>query len=198
MLGEVRDTLAVIPGSVPNLINLPPGCKFAPALSVREGDLRAAVPPSWWKWTPGHKVRCYMRLPETQAAVGVACGRADWHFFGDEVMASAPCDGSPPTAAEEVRCMPTIATANKDLLVVDDLKKYFPVRCGLVAEGDRLGEGRGRRELPRARGRDVRPGGRVGLRQDDHRADDPAPDAQHAAARSSSTARMCSPSGAPS
>ena len=41
VLGEVRESLAVIPGSVPNLINLPPGCKFRAALSVRERDVRA-------------------------------------------------------------------------------------------------------------------------------------------------------------
>ena len=29
VLGEVRDKLAVIPGSVPSLRNLPPGCRFA-------------------------------------------------------------------------------------------------------------------------------------------------------------------------
>jgi peptide/nickel transport system ATP-binding protein len=29
VLGDVRDKLAVIPGSVPSLRNLPPGCRFA-------------------------------------------------------------------------------------------------------------------------------------------------------------------------
>ena len=30
VLGTVKETLDVIPGSVPNLVNLPPGCQFAP------------------------------------------------------------------------------------------------------------------------------------------------------------------------
>ena len=30
VLGTIRDVLEVIPGNVPNLVNLPPGCKFAP------------------------------------------------------------------------------------------------------------------------------------------------------------------------
>ncbi len=30
ILGQPKDELAVIPGMVPNLINLPPGCRFAP------------------------------------------------------------------------------------------------------------------------------------------------------------------------
>ena len=41
VLGEIRENLAVIPGSVPNLINLPPGCKFAPRCPVCEGHVRA-------------------------------------------------------------------------------------------------------------------------------------------------------------
>ena len=31
ILGVVKDKLEVIPGTVPNLVNLPPGCRFAPA-----------------------------------------------------------------------------------------------------------------------------------------------------------------------
>ena len=34
---------------------------------------------------PGHKVRCYMRLPETKDLWGEV-QRADWHFFGDEIL----------------------------------------------------------------------------------------------------------------
>lgn len=35
VLGRVKDRLAVIPGSVPNLIDLPPGCRFAPRCRAR-------------------------------------------------------------------------------------------------------------------------------------------------------------------
>ena len=35
VLGEVKETLDVIPGNVPNLINLPPGCHFAPRCRAR-------------------------------------------------------------------------------------------------------------------------------------------------------------------
>jgi len=87
VLGEVRDALAVIPGSVPNLINLPPGCKFAPRCPYAKEPCVQHVPPLV-EVVPGHKVRCFMRLPETKAAWGEV-KRADWHFFGDEVMAAA-------------------------------------------------------------------------------------------------------------
>jgi oligopeptide/dipeptide ABC transporter ATP-binding protein len=36
VLGEIKDELDVIPGNVPNLINLPPGCRFASRCRVRE------------------------------------------------------------------------------------------------------------------------------------------------------------------
>jgi oligopeptide/dipeptide ABC transporter ATP-binding protein len=35
VLGEVKDELEVIPGNVPNLINLPPGCRFASRCQAR-------------------------------------------------------------------------------------------------------------------------------------------------------------------
>jgi peptide/nickel transport system ATP-binding protein len=87
VLGEVRESLAVIPGSVPNLINLPPGCKFAPRCPYVKEMCVQAVPPLV-EVEPGHRVRCFMRLPDTKAEWGDV-QRADWHFFGDEVMAAA-------------------------------------------------------------------------------------------------------------
>jgi oligopeptide/dipeptide ABC transporter ATP-binding protein len=98
VLGEVRDTLAVIPGSVPNLINLPPGCKFHPRCPYAK-ELCVSAVPDLQEVQPGHKVRCYMRFPETQH-LWAGVGKADWHFFGDEVMTVAPV--AEPTAAEEV------------------------------------------------------------------------------------------------
>ena len=35
VLGEIKDELDVIPGNVPNLINLPPGCRFASRCRAR-------------------------------------------------------------------------------------------------------------------------------------------------------------------
>ena len=40
VLGVIQETLAVIPGSVPNLIKLPAGLQVSPALSLREGNVR--------------------------------------------------------------------------------------------------------------------------------------------------------------
>jgi len=35
ILGKIKDRLEVIPGTVPNLVNLPPGCRFAPRCKAR-------------------------------------------------------------------------------------------------------------------------------------------------------------------
>ncbi len=63
VLGKVTDRLEVIPGSVPNLIDLPAGCRFAPRCQARlkyalticteqEPDLEDAE--------QGHRVRCWL------------------------------------------------------------------------------------------------------------------------------------------
>jgi oligopeptide/dipeptide ABC transporter ATP-binding protein len=85
VLGSVRETLAVIPGSVPNLIDLPPGCKFAARCPYAK-EFCVEHEPELFDLKPGHKVRCHMRHPATQGLwVGVA--RTDWHFEGNEVFA---------------------------------------------------------------------------------------------------------------
>ena len=87
VLGDVRETLAVIPGSVPNLINLPPGCKFAPRCPYAR-EICVQDVPALTEVEPGHKVRCYMRHPDTWQIWGEV-EKADWHFFGDEVFVPA-------------------------------------------------------------------------------------------------------------
>ncbi len=63
VLGEIKDKLDVIPGSVPNLINLPPGCRFAPRCRARvENHLSicAQQAPALRPIAPGHRVRCWL------------------------------------------------------------------------------------------------------------------------------------------
>jgi oligopeptide/dipeptide ABC transporter ATP-binding protein len=63
VLGRLKDTLEVIPGSVPNLINLPPGCRFAPRCRARvEHGLTIcpAVMPQLLPVAAGHHVRCWL------------------------------------------------------------------------------------------------------------------------------------------
>lgn len=63
ILGKVKEELEVIPGSVPNLIDLPEGCKFASRCKARiENDLEICLEqePDLIDHKPGHKVRCWL------------------------------------------------------------------------------------------------------------------------------------------
>ncbi len=63
VVGDVREELSVIPGNVPNLIDLPKGCRFAPrcASRVAEGNAMAIdVHPGLHPIEPGHEVRCWL------------------------------------------------------------------------------------------------------------------------------------------
>jgi oligopeptide/dipeptide ABC transporter ATP-binding protein len=62
-LGEEREDLAVIPGSVPNLIELPDACRFAPRCTSRvEFDVTLATErhPELRPVENGHSVRCWI------------------------------------------------------------------------------------------------------------------------------------------
>jgi len=63
ILGQVKEKLEVIPGSVPNLIDLPEGCKFAPRCQARkENDLEICTEqePDLIEVGSGHTVRCWL------------------------------------------------------------------------------------------------------------------------------------------
>jgi oligopeptide/dipeptide ABC transporter ATP-binding protein len=63
VLGEIKDKLDVIPGSVPNLVNLPPGCRFAPRCQARfkyACTICAEVKPELVEVKQGHHVRCWL------------------------------------------------------------------------------------------------------------------------------------------
>src|SRR5512133_3271027 len=63
ILGKLKDRLEVIPVSVPNLVNLPPGCRFAPRCAAREKyglAICAEVKPELTEVKPGHLVRCWL------------------------------------------------------------------------------------------------------------------------------------------
>ncbi len=63
ILGVVKEELDVIPGSVPNLINLPPGCRFAPRCRTRVENMLTIcneIEPELLPAKEGHSVRCWM------------------------------------------------------------------------------------------------------------------------------------------
>ena len=63
ILGKLKERLEVIPGSVPNLVDLPPGCRFAPrckAMLEHGLSICAETKPDLIDYKPGHKVRCWL------------------------------------------------------------------------------------------------------------------------------------------
>jgi oligopeptide/dipeptide ABC transporter ATP-binding protein len=63
VLGKVTDRLEVIPGSVPNLIDLPPGCRFAARCRARieyHLDICTRLEPGLLPLRAGHDVRCWL------------------------------------------------------------------------------------------------------------------------------------------
>jgi oligopeptide/dipeptide ABC transporter ATP-binding protein len=63
LVGDVRDKLSVIPGNVPNLIDLPSGCRFAPRCASRVAEDNAMaidVHPGLYPLETGHEVRCWL------------------------------------------------------------------------------------------------------------------------------------------
>jgi peptide/nickel transport system ATP-binding protein len=63
ILGKVMDRLEVIPGSVPNLIDLPPGCRFAARCQARlkySLSICTELEPDLEDGGQGHRVRCWL------------------------------------------------------------------------------------------------------------------------------------------
>jgi len=63
VLGRVRDKLDVIPGTVPNLVNLPVGCRFAPRCHARVShNLTVCTDknPDLIQIREGHTIRCWL------------------------------------------------------------------------------------------------------------------------------------------
>jgi oligopeptide/dipeptide ABC transporter ATP-binding protein len=63
ILGTVKEVLDVIPGSVPNLVNLPPGCQFAPRCRARmqhQLQICTEIEPDLVAAERQHIVRCWL------------------------------------------------------------------------------------------------------------------------------------------
>ncbi len=66
VLGQVREELEVIPGTVPSLINPPRGCRFASRCSRRFA--RCDEAPPMFEPAENRKVRCWLHDPSSAAA----------------------------------------------------------------------------------------------------------------------------------
>jgi oligopeptide/dipeptide ABC transporter ATP-binding protein len=78
VLGKIKEQLDVIPGSVPNLINLPPGCRFAPRCLARvEHNLEICTEktPDLIEAQSGHIVRCWLYQDSAKHKAPLAIGK---------------------------------------------------------------------------------------------------------------------------
>jgi oligopeptide/dipeptide ABC transporter ATP-binding protein len=63
VLGAIKEELDVIPGVVPNLVNLPPGCRFAPRCreyEQRQMEICTRAEPDLIAIDGAHSVRCWL------------------------------------------------------------------------------------------------------------------------------------------
>ncbi|HMD82918.1 MAG TPA: ABC transporter ATP-binding protein, partial [Anaerolineales bacterium] len=63
VLGKLQEKLDVIPGNVPNLVNLPPGCRFAPrcqACVKYSMSICTEKRPDLIQTAKGHQIRCWL------------------------------------------------------------------------------------------------------------------------------------------
>ncbi len=63
VLGLLKNKLAVIPGSVPNLIDMPSGCRFAPRCETRHEynlEICDQAEPNLITISSGHTIRCWL------------------------------------------------------------------------------------------------------------------------------------------
>ncbi len=108
---QTRDrTLAVIRGRVPSLIGEIRGCRFADRCDFA-WSLCRTTNPAWSTVESDHGVRCHLYSEESKTKEEGAIG-----------------DGVPLSAA----CGPVHPSTDAPLLIVNDLKVYYPIRKGIL------------------------------------------------------------------
>jgi peptide/nickel transport system ATP-binding protein len=139
VLGEVKDKLNVIPGTVPNPIDLPVGCKFAPRCTERiEHGLVVCteVDPELKLVGKGHTVRCWLYHDSQEHTAPLGHQVKGAHL---RVAERRPyqAQAREPTAETEAAGTAEAKDGERPdpqsvLLRVENLVKYFPVRGGLL------------------------------------------------------------------
>jgi peptide/nickel transport system ATP-binding protein len=135
-VGEAKDRLPVIRGSVPSLIDLPPGCKFASRCRAREEhnlSVCTQVEPELAVVAGNHKVRCwlYHDSAEHSAPLSGAASPSD-------EPAGLPAATPPPPVQERPFPIPQkvnhgAGTEPPVLVSVENLVKHYPARRGSLS-----------------------------------------------------------------
>ena len=132
VVGDVRDELAVIPGNVPNLIDLPAGCRFAPRCSARveeDGVARHRGPP---RAPRGSAPATTSAAGSTTTPTAAHAARTRTDASGDERprIERRRDRGRPRRPAEPRRR--TRLRDGAPLVEVRDLVKHFPIKGGVL------------------------------------------------------------------
>jgi peptide/nickel transport system ATP-binding protein len=137
ILGQVKDRLDVIPGVVPELINLPKGCKFAQrcVARIRQNlQICTEVEPKLETIIPGHKVRCWLYQqivePEAHSEVNHASQPAVSNCqtpLSDEVVPETRNFSQVHDTAQK-----NAKADRRTLLQVNNLVKLYPVHSGFL------------------------------------------------------------------
>jgi len=133
VVGAVREELSVIPGNVPNLIDLPKGCRFAPRCASRVAEDNAMaldVHPGLHPLEPGHDVRCWLYHDANGRPIPRPDGwvpRTD--VAAEEVLATgAAADGGAAAAGSGVTTAVADAAAMQAAAAADDARATAPDR----------------------------------------------------------------------
>jgi len=127
VLAEQKERLNVIEGTVPDLIDLPPGCRFAPRCRARvEHELTICMEkiPDHKPVLADHTVRCWLYQDQDEhiAPLPVSSSSLDTVQIGTDIK----------RAQENKLSKEEQNGSGKDLLRVENLVKYFPVRAGIT------------------------------------------------------------------
>ena len=145
ILGQTKEKLAVIPGSVPNLIDMEPGCRFAARCQARTkyglsvcSEVEPELRPVGGANGANHKVRCWLYHDSDRHVAPLSV---------DNVISAAPTvsNGLPQREATETNATTAlhiqesivspaakVPNGRQDLLQIVDLVKHFPVRGRLL------------------------------------------------------------------
>jgi peptide/nickel transport system ATP-binding protein len=125
ILGEKKDRLDVIQGNVPNLIDLPEGCRFAPRCQARLDyglSICQRIQPRLEEIAPAHQVRCWLYEDEADHVAPLKSLRMQINA-GDGKIVRRP-ESEPGQTRNK-------SPLENDLVRVENLTKYFPVHGGL-------------------------------------------------------------------
>ncbi|MBK8900088.1 MAG: ABC transporter ATP-binding protein [Anaerolineaceae bacterium] len=134
VMGSVKNRLDAIPGSVPNLVDLPPGCHFAPRCKARTEfglDICWHKEPALLPVGPEQEAQCWLYQSDGDHVAPLA-GKEN----GASRVGTAPLISTGQAAATqsvgESTPRKTGLDSAKELIHVHNLVKYYPVRGGVL------------------------------------------------------------------